>query len=45
MAAEKEITACGEHSITQKTCERLFKRFKSGSFDVKPGASKTAENF
>ena len=38
------VEAHGEHVITQKTCERWFKRFESDDFYVKdkkrPGQSK-----
>ena len=29
------IETYGEFSLTQKTCERWFKRFKSSDFDIK----------
>lgn len=42
------VEAYGEHALTQKTCERWFKRFKSGDFDIKdkerPGQPKKFEN-
>ena len=42
------VEAYGEHALTQKTCERWFKRFKSGDFDIKdkerPGQPKKFED-
>jgi len=48
-AAESQLSeAYDEHAPSQDTCERRFKRFKSGDFDVKdrerPGQPKKFED-
>ena len=37
--------AYGEHAPSLDTCERWFRRFKSGDFDTRQGTRKTSKKF